>query len=165
MWFAPSCTFLHPNWLSRVQQEISACIEKPHVVPPIAQGSTTEPCHTSFQSCRYVHRVVNKVIFELFISTLMLSFIICKIFKHILAQGLFLDTFPPYQLNSSWRFPSFFGIWLEFFQDFARVLSFFTKNTLSFFGNGIYSMEYMIFMSNKECIMDFDWKKLLFRKL
>ena len=65
-------------------------------------------------------------------------------------QGLFLDTFPPYQLNLSWRFSSFFGIWPEFFQDFARGLSSFTKNTLSFFGNGIYSLEHIIFMSNKE---------------
>ena len=61
-------------------------------------------------------------------------------------QGLFLDTFPPYQLISSWRFSRFFfGIWLEFFQDFARVLSFFTKNTPSLFWqqylfNGIYEL-------------------------
>ena len=54
-------------------------------------------------------------------------------------QGFFLDTFPPNQLNSSWRFLSFFylglsffKILLEFFQDFARVFSFFTKNALSF---------------------------------
>ena len=87
------------------------------------------------------------------------------IFTEVSRQGLFLDTFPPNQLNSSWRFSSFFGIWPEFFQDFARVLSFFTKYTLSFFGYGIYSMEYVIFMSNKECIMDFHWKKLLFHKL
>ena len=84
---------------------------------------------------------------------------------YVTYQGLFLDTFPPNQLNSSWRFSSFFGIWPEFFQDFARVLSFFTKYTLSFFGYGIYSMEYVIFMSNKECIMEFHWKKLLFYKL
>ena len=48
---------------------------------------------------------------------------------------------------------------------FNEILSFFTKYTLSFFGYGIYSMEYVIFMSNKECIMDFHWKKLLFHKL
>ena len=40
-------------------------------------------------------------------------------------QGLFLDTFPPNQLNSSWRFSSFLGFWPEFFQDIARVLSFY----------------------------------------
>ena len=74
-------------------------------------------------------------------------------------QGLFLDTFPPNQLNSSWRFSSFFGIWPEFFQDFARVLSFFHQKYPEFFGNDIYSVEYIIFMSNKEWIMDFHWKK------
>ena len=70
------------------------------------------------------------------------------------------------QINSTrvGGFRVFFGIWPEFFQDFARVLSFFTNYTLSFFGYGIYSMEYVIFMSNKECIMDFHWKKLLFHK-
>ena len=38
---------------------------------------------------------------------------------------LFLDNFPPIQLNWSCQFLSFLEFWLEFFQDFAWFLSFF----------------------------------------
>ena len=41
--------------------------------------------------------------------------------RSIILNRLFLDNFPPIQLNWSCRFLSFLEFWLEFFQDFAWV--------------------------------------------
>ena len=65
-------------------------------------------------------------------------------------QGLFLDTFPPNQLNSSWRFSSFFWNLARVFSRFCSCFEFFHQKYPEFFGNGIYSMEYIILISKKE---------------